>query len=276
MPDSLIPRSARQRLWTARRFGMSPSKLLARLANPGAPRVLCITVPKSGTHLLERVLCLHPRLYRRRVPTLTDTNVSDLGTLRTLVAQMRPGEILFGHLPHRPYWERAARDGGAAIVFLTRDPRDVAVSDIEYMSTRTDHPHHDLFARVADRGERLALLLDGVPGRLRPFHERLAPYAAWLTVPGVFALRFEDLVGKAGGGRREAQEAAIRGLFTHLGLPLHERKLAELREGAFSDSSPTFRQGRIGGWRDAFDATTAAHFDEAAGELVDMFGYSRV
>ena len=46
---------ARQ-LWTAQRFGLTPRKLAGRAARAGVPRVLVVSLPKAGTHLVERAV----------------------------------------------------------------------------------------------------------------------------------------------------------------------------------------------------------------------------
>ena len=56
--------------WDLKRFGMTPDKIWRRRGRPDLPKIFCVSVPKSGTHLLERVLCLHPRLYRKFMSTL--------------------------------------------------------------------------------------------------------------------------------------------------------------------------------------------------------------
>src|SRR5262249_47770326 len=90
---------SRQR-WTLERFGLSPGKLPRRIADPGAPRVFCVSIPKSGTHLLERALCLHPALYRKFVPTVSGENIGKWNGLEGLVGRIRPGQVVVSHLRH--------------------------------------------------------------------------------------------------------------------------------------------------------------------------------
>ena len=82
--------------WTLERFGLSPGKLPKRLSDQGAPRVFCVSIPKSGTHLLERALCLHPALYRKLVPTISGANVAKFGGL-----PLWPGESVPGRWSYR-------------------------------------------------------------------------------------------------------------------------------------------------------------------------------
>ena len=61
-----------------RRFGLRPIDIPQRL-NPSGPRIHLVSVPKAGTHLLERVLCLYPGVFRRLIPSLNRWNVSRYG-----------------------------------------------------------------------------------------------------------------------------------------------------------------------------------------------------
>src|SRR3954468_24326538 len=88
--------------WTLQRFGLSPTKAPRRVLNRTEPRVFVDSVPKSGTHLLERALCLHPRLYRALVPTLHEANMRDRGGFEAIVGRLRPGQILVAHLDYQP------------------------------------------------------------------------------------------------------------------------------------------------------------------------------
>src|SRR2546427_9566314 len=113
--------------WTFERFGLTPGKLARRVADTGAPRVFCISIPKAGTHLLERALCLHPRLYRKLLPTFNDNNIRRWGGLGTVLAKLRPGQILISHLHFRPEYRSLLHAGGIRCIFLIRDPRDIIV-----------------------------------------------------------------------------------------------------------------------------------------------------
>jgi len=42
--------------WDLERFGLTPGKLVAHVINRTEPRVVVISVPKAGTHLVERIL----------------------------------------------------------------------------------------------------------------------------------------------------------------------------------------------------------------------------
>jgi hypothetical protein len=265
-------RAARLR-WQLQRFGLTPPKLVARACNRAEPRVLCLTLPKAGTHLLERVLCLHPRLYRKLVPTITERTVRRQGGLPRLLARLRPGQVILAHLPHNQQRARVVARSGVRVILLIRDPRDVVVSAAYYLSSRRDHPLHERFASVGDMASRIRLAITGTPP-VGSIADTVASMERWIA-EGYPVVRFEDLVGPAGGGTEQRQMGALAAVADALGLPMDARWVDAVRRRAFSQASTTFRRGAIGEWRRHFDGETAALFKEVAGEALVRLGYER-
>jgi sulfotransferase 6B1 len=256
-------------VWTAERFGVTPRKLTARVSSAGLPKVLCVSVPKAGTHLVERAVCLHPRLYRRRLPTLNPLNMGDEG-LPGVLASTRPGQVVLAHVPYEDGYAAALEQEDVRVLFAVRDPRDIAVSLAHYIGDREDHPLHPLFAPRDLRG-RIELAITG-DGDARPpapsLESILAGFAGWLG-SGALVVRFEDLVGGRGGGTAESQERVLGEIYAHLGVEAEPG----LRERVFSEASPTFRRGSIGQWRQELDPELEALFEREAGRWMETYGY---
>ena len=163
--------------WTLERFGLSPAKLGRRLTTHDGPRVFCITVPKAGTHLLERALCLHPALARKLLPTVRSNNVARLGGLEGIARGLRPGQVAMSHLHHTPDHAEILSREGLVTIFLIRDPRDIVVSEAVYLA-HGDRRHrlHPMFASQPDAKDRILAAKGlstpsgerGMPTRIRP------------------------------------------------------------------------------------------------------------
>jgi hypothetical protein len=52
-----------------------------------------------------------------------------------------------------------------------------------------------------------------------------------------------------------------------------EAIIAAMQASADAGTSPTFRQSKIGAWREEFDATTKKVFKAVAGDLLIEMGY---
>lgn len=259
--------------WSLQRFGMTPEKVRDRISNRREARVFCVCIPKAGTHLLERALCLHPRLYRRLVPTLFDANIGRRGGLDRVLGALRPGQVIMSHLPFQPEYPKTLVRRGARGIFLIRDPRDVVVSETHYIARRPDHHLHRAFSTrdTFQSKLRLAIVGDaefGVPSMA----ERLDEFGGWLDA-GCLVVRFEDLIGPSGGGDRTRQEATVRGVYRFLELAEDDRLIGSVCERLFSSASPTFRRGEIGEWRRTFDQELERLFEEVVGSRMRSYGY---
>jgi hypothetical protein len=259
--------------WTFERFGLTPAKLGRRVADRRAPRVYCVSIPKAGTHLLERALCLHPRLYRKLLPTVSDENIRKWGGLEELLRKVRAGQILTSHLRFSPTFPEILARSAAAGVFLIRDPHDIVVSQVHYVAKRQDHRMHQAFSEREGASAKLRLAITGDRELGAPsIAERLDYFAGWLDA-GCLVIRFEDLVGPGGGGDAVRQHDAVASLFRHIGLPADSPTVASISDRLFSSESPTFRKGSIGGWRSSFDPQLEALFDEVVGDRAVPYGY---
>jgi hypothetical protein len=258
-------------VWNLERFGLTPAKLAARARNRTQPKILCISLPKAGTHLLERALCLHPALYRKVLPTLHDDNIGRWHDLTFLLRSLAPGQILVSHLHHRPEYRASLAASGVRCLFLVRDPRDLLVSQAHYIAAERGHRLHDLFAGQPTLQDRLRLAISGdVPHRLPSIGQRLGDFAGWLDDSDL-VVRYEDLIG--GEATAARQRTTLHQLYQALGMPQTDAFIGGVQDRLRSRVSPTFRRGSTGEWREHFTDETEALFRRAAGPVVERYGY---
>ncbi|MCC5847513.1 MAG: sulfotransferase domain-containing protein [Verrucomicrobia bacterium] len=257
-----------------KRFGFTPAKLPLRFQKGNAPVVLANSVPKSGTHLLESLLVAHPRLYRKLIPTLHMGNLPGRpGGLEGVLGKTSPGVVLVTHLRHQPDWEALVRERNLKHLLMVRDPRDVAISGIHYICKNKHHHLHRVFSALPDSRSRLVLFIEGSEAQNVPsLSDRFSNYLPWLNTPCLM-VRFEDLVGPAGGGEPQMQIDTVSAIFRHLGYPLTESEIGQLAASAFSTASPTYRKGKVQQWREHFDDELTACFRDRAGHLLEALGY---
>ncbi len=180
--------------WLAESLGFVPRKLPRRLGFRAGTRVFTTSVPKSGTFLLERALCLHPGLYRQLKRTVFDSRVRSEAEFRSLIASVRPGQIVMTHVTFSPGYPPILQERGVKSVFMVRDPRDIVLSHAHYAATNEDHWLFRWY-READRRERLRMSIEGIPEvGLRSVAGTLRAFQGWLETAD-FVVRFEDLIG---------------------------------------------------------------------------------
>ena len=263
------------KMWTFERFGLTPAKLRYRVWNPGVASVLCISIPKAGTHLLERAICLHPRLHRKFLPTVVRVRgMDEWDGLDALLASLRSGQLAIAHLPYHETYRGVLSRHDVKTIFLMRDPRDIVVSQVHYIERLAHHPHHEVFSRRTAGRERLKLAILGDPDAGIPsIRERLDRFAGWLNTADL-SVRFEDLIGPAGAGDRGRQEHAVRSIYNLLHVDVDDVFVQRVCDSLFSGDSPTFRKGRIEQWRGDFDPEIVAMFERVVDGAMDPFGYA--
>lgn len=266
-----IVRHARKKIRTVL-HGLRPSGLYGRFA---APAVLLNSIPKAGTHLLETALERYPRMRNAGLRTVSSwTTVPDRVTDR--IRRVGKGEFLNAHVPAVPELIRIVHEREIRVLFMVRDPRDVVVSHFKYVcNIDTDHRLSAHYRSLPDDDARLMASIVGVDGLKPSIGEILDEFAGWMAADTSLLCRFEDLIGPEGGGSREAQHEVLRAVGQHLDIPVTGDEIARIAEGIFSPRSSTFRKGRLGVWREHFNAQHIAKFKEVAGTAIVRYGYER-
>lgn len=250
----------------------------------GWPILLGISFPKSGTHLLDQILLGFSSVapFSRRLHSFYAEYEGASGRKRTpeqvicWLDSLRPRDIASAHLFARP--EVVTRVCSPAFVpyFIFRDPRDVAVSHVFYVTDmEPDHVHHDFYRSLPDFDARLEVSILGRPDAEVEFPDiagRFAPYLGWLDQPSVLKIHFEDLI--------QARAATLHRIIEHfLALvPLQTDRgllIASLEASINPKKSPTFRSGKAGEWKKYFTDAHKRIFKDVAGDLLIRLGYEK-
>ncbi len=260
--------------WDLERFGLPPTDKFRRRLNPpkGAHAVFAVSMPKSGTHLLERALVLHPWFYRKLTGTVNQSKV-DVKGVGGYLRRLKGGQFLMAHVHHSPEVAAAVKAEGMKLLIQVRDPRDALLSGIKFNLKRMKGQFaHDLAKMDSFEDQCRAFFHgNGAPGFV-PLKERYEKYRPWLK-ESIVVVRFEDLVGEQGGGDRQAQLKLLSEMFEHLDAPWTDKLVEQIADGVFSDKSPTFSKGMIGTWKEKLPESMKDEFKQHAQEWLVEFGY---
>jgi len=250
----------------------------------GVPVLFANSFPKSGTHLLTQVLEGFPNIgpaVRSGLPAMV-TFEGDSGRARSEpeilidLARLLPGDIAYGHLHAFPGVVDTLCQDGICAYFILRDPRDVAVSHVHYVTEmEPGHAHHRYYAEeLHSFDERLQVSILGRDAAGMPFPDicaRFEPYLGWLERPEILALRYEDFIPDRYEALRRVLDHALQ-----RGFPLmvkREQAIQTLAASIDPVRSPTFRSGKAGAWREQFSPENTRLFKDVAGELLVKLGY---
>lgn len=125
--------------------------------------------------------------------------------------------------------------------------------------------------------ERFNFILEGgwakkAGVKINSFAEVYRSMLAWRDEPGCLFLRFEDLVGEAGGGSSEKQKEVMKKIALHLGVSFDHKIQAKLKE-IYNPDARTFRKGKIDAWKNSFDAELVKRLTEYCEPLCLEAGY---
>jgi hypothetical protein len=231
----------------------------------GRPRVLVITMPKSGTYLVAAFLKelglidtgVHINddgFYDYRNRTVSEM-VSEYRKFRRLypLAQslelVREGQFAVGHLTCNP--QTVAAIAGTSVIFTKRELRSALVSMMRFLS-RPGRGEDWAWKRIEEPRVRLVEFLhDRGPELLRWF----GSMADWDCQGGVLRIRFEDLTRPS---RKHAQAVAEKA-----GVDVSPHRATEALKRVLGQSTKTWSGGI---------SDTAAYWSEAAEVLFRELG----
>ena len=163
-----------------------------------------------------------------------------------------------------------------AMLFLSRDPRDVVVSQMQYATymNKEHHLYHYYNEKFDTDEERINAAIHGIEDEvygISSIKVRYEGYAGWIKLPNVLPVKFEDLILD-----RDATFVRILEFLKGRGLVLmtsDEEAIASMHAAVQPKKSGTFRKGQPGGWKEAFTEENKRIFKEENGDLVVRLGY---
>ena len=257
------------------RFASQPANL---------PVLLGISFPKSGTHLLDQILLGFSNVapYAKRVHSFYAEYEGESGKKRdpqqalNWLDSLRTRDIASAHLFARPEAIARVCSDKFAPYFIFRDPRDVVVSHVFYVTDmEARHVHHDYYQSLPDFNARLTVSILGRSDTNIEFPniaDRFAPYLGWLDKKEVLTIHFEDLIHQ----RESTLTSIMDHLLNRVTLQTPRQLILDSLEASINPKkSPTFRSGKTGEWKKHFTDEHKKIFKEVAGDLLVKLGYEK-
>lgn len=257
----------------SRRLFISPGR------GPGQSCLILNSIPKSGTHLLYQVL---------KPLTLNDFGGFLATTPSVSLKRRSPAEHIY-------YLERLFNrelisahmhfDVSVAstidrlerpMITIIRDPRDVFISELDYLSeVNRWHRMHRYYRKVTNFESAFSLCLEGLPQApfcYPSFAERIKPYLGWLEDPSTLIVRFDQLRNE---NTQLNEMIRIVRYLGEVGLWLDDEAtfIERARDSIDPTASHTFRQGGVGSWRERLSGEQAEQLEGMISPLASVMGY---
>ncbi len=243
--------------------------------------VICATIPKSGTHLIAKLMEKLGFGYKGLVgpsPLSLDRKLGELGKKNFLSPHAIASKFNI---------DRIIRHN-LKVIFLYRDPRDMVCSFANYMKRPQGSPwkaRHLSFEQlitdlICNTGESIyatekkCIWNDPLLKTISNITGFYQLYMGWQDQKNIdiYVTSFEKLIGKAGGGSNRVQFQEIKNITMFLGLSLTPEEIQAIACSLFGGSN-TFFKGQVGAWKDYFNEEHKRIFKEIAGDLLIELGY---
>lgn len=232
--------------------------------DPNTPKVALLTIPKSGTHLLNKAVELITS--QKVIPT----NQFNPGTI------FNSGNYYVQHITE--HFDFIKEDPSIRKVLMIRDPRDTLISQIFWMQKKGKWlwctpnvvaKSVNLLPTFDDKLKEAILF----PNEYYSIAWFTRKAISWMQDPNILTLRYEELVGPEGGGDRETQIKAVYRLAEFIGSPVTDEKAAEIADKLYGGTS-TFRKGKKDGWPEYFSEDNKRLLKSVLGDEIIELGYA--
>lgn len=246
------------------RFGLSPGKMLNRFGSNAHAKIFCISIPKAGTHLLERAISLYGSYHRPFCSTMITSKHQT--QIHKRLSNLKNGQFLVAHWRYSESIASLLSNLNIKTVFMVRDPRALVISHVKYLETQKKHPLHGHYKSIGAVEDKLVESICGSDEIEWPsLKARLKPFLGWLD--NAYVIRFEDLVDAS------KNKKVIQDLFEYLGEHPDDNDLEYITSRLISSASPTFRGGKSSNWKSSFTDRVRNAFKQDANELLFELGY---
>lgn len=147
--------------------------------------------------------------------------------------------------------------------FIYRDPRDKIVSNAHWIM------NHPSFSK-SEKTSIPQIITKLIPLTKAEYNQ----YSGWFKVPFFYSFKFEDLIGPRGGGTSIKQRSTIINICKHLKINPDKKTVDNCVKKLFG-KAPTFREGKIGSWKNHFTKEQTLLAKQELGQLLIELGYEK-
>ena len=236
------------------------------------PDFLVLTIPKSGTYLLDKLLKMilveHQKRTGKRKKYLlqhcVDLQLKNYSKYKKIIMIRDMRDVCISlTLSLRGYLNNFGDNN-----FVLQYPQQYPAPLIEYYR----------WSLLSVDVQLLGIIEGNLPPPLN--HCKVQPKAAlrWMQTPYTYVCRFENLIGEKGGGTRERQKREIKNIGNFINISLSNETIDYIANNLHGNKvfeSPTFIRGKIGYWKEYFNEYHKAIFKQKLGEYLILWGYEK-
>lgn len=222
-------------------------------------KLFIATIPKSGTHLIAKVLRLitgRMGQWAKETWVISQSEVDKYCSVNDFESEEK-----YYYLAHAPYIANngeIVRKNKLKVILLLRDPRDILISYAHYVKKDPEkllyYERYKQKLKKWSLSETVSNFIKHYPCGGEPIKEDLSLvefyklYLEWQNYDDLYVTTFEKLVGRSGGGSKSIQMNEIKQIGQFLNISLSPEKIDKIAEELFGGTE-TFREGSAGSWK---------------------------
>lgn len=248
-------------------------------------KIICISWPKAGTHVLYELsrIVLGSKSWQveRDVKYSIYGDHAFFQDIDERIAKYNDNFAIKSHVCYSKNIEKGLLNRGFKILFIIRDPRDIICSTLRWLVDLRKDWEISRYILTIPGEQRIAKIITGLPP-LKPFdldaniiwdkplHVRYQSITPWAYSKNVFTSTFENLTGKNG---KNIQEENIRNILDYLGLKTSDY-LSLITDQMINPEANTYHSGGSKTWLDIFSQEDKDLFISSGTEgMVNEFNY---
>jgi hypothetical protein len=268
----------------------------------GKPKVIVNSFPKSGTHLLGRlvenlgfinlpVMLLDDNYTDFRLKgdwdkwePIENSSVREYGNpLRIFeptevsINRLRSGQFFTSHLKYTDSIARTINRQKIKHLFIIRDIRDCICSWTNWVMDLKSHNHmpelYFYLHALCSEEDRIMTVIEGKDRFLKSYKYHLDYGRDWIVNKNVFITRYEDIIGPKGGGKIEKQKYEIKRIAQFLEIDLSLEEVENQAKILWGGRSRTMKFGQSKYWEKMFTSKAIEAFDKHYSGYMKMLGY---
>ncbi len=240
------------------------------------------SIPKSGTHLLKQILLGIPGMQHHPDKGMFGHYQYQTAKHLENIRNLSHNEFANGHLFYTSEWESFFNELKLKQIFVLRDPRDIVVSYAYFIPTLPIHPLYSTFQQEGfTHKDRIKFLIEGGQPITKTKYvqpdvsEWFTSFSKWSERENVFTVKFEDLTSSHL-KRIQTVHRIVKFLWDEQPVPFTRPVMVgKMIQNINPETSPTYRKGKIGGWKEEFDKELITLFKQYAGQLLIDLQYEK-
>jgi hypothetical protein len=237
-------------------------------------------IPKCGTHYIQRTIHLMTN------QVIINRNIN----IPKLEEACLNNQILRSFQPYHTDLFNTLKDANHKVISMIRDPRDALISHVFYMRNFPKNPNGDNnkrdFFTVGPDFDNLSLedqitaLIVGNE-HAQSYIDFYKQRIGWALNPKVLTIKYEDLLGKAGGGNEKIKRAKVLEMAHFIRLNLNDEQFEKVIEQMYVDfgndnaDGKVFERSTTGNWRTFLNHEHVKLLKKKLGKELISLGYEK-